>query len=892
MEALINHIFGSAPFYLDEDKSILVFKYGSESDVLLCEKKSGVAAVCLNEYIEMVNHFVIEEYKHHSYGSKVILPSALESQLWCDIYNRYGSQIFKILTGPYQVFQLLLASNSYLQISGRAVTSIIASTDTSIRPSHQFSTQNSINQSSVPSTQHSGVVSSVPSISSPKIQSSKFSLRQRNKQLKLDENNPVIKTLMFTNKSKPKTSPDRLFGGMSYTRWYQSVFKVSSASQKPCPDLKAFHKRLRNIAFSPLIEAFTQKESQTVETNRIFDSMVPHWKIKQLIKRVLMKLKVSSLLSSKNCFKKVLDRLKLIFTSNLYTIHKLSLLTQDIKLSGCQWLYTFTAHSANDRKKHLSYLLEWLTTTICYVIKYFFYVTESRVYRKRCLFFRRIYWETKVEQTFESYIDSKMLRHVTTDRKANTHLRFLPDTNKLRPILSSIKKEMTTLKLYLLHDTLSCLKVVRSDPATGLAKCTDFITHLRRFNRTKTSGRYYFAKADVTKCYDSIDRKLLMKILKTRFLQMNIDKFICKRIAVVRNNSEKPLVSYFTHVDVHLCGGRLSTPSLQDACSDYLQKKGLSSVVFVPVKNRVLSSVQVLEIIESHLNEILIEVRTSQESNHKFAMVDGIPQGSVVSSVLCDIYYGAMEMQYLVHNLQGVDYLLLRNLDDYLLLTRSESSARTFLQTLMLPELSARFSCVVKLEKTLTNISQLANQPCDKFPRSDEDQIQWCQFVINLDCLSINLPFYSVKDIHNGISYDGTAKPFAYIQNSLLKNVCVFSNPIFLDSVINDAVTLKRNITQILRLSAIKFTYLHLYLFSVSGQPGVARNPKLWFDLVVSVGRKLYKIIKNHHQRVGDVLKLDEEEVIELCFEQFLLACGSWPKLKPLREILYFNLYT
>jgi len=83
----------------------------------------------------------------------------------------------------------------------------------------------------------------------------------------------------------------------------------------------------------------------------------------------------------------------------------------------------------------------------------------------------------------------------------------------------------------------------------------------------------------------------------------------------VRNNSEKPLVSYFTHVDVHLCGGtyyvfvlcwncslfvyklyevfgwrliyaligRLSTPSLQDACSDYLQKKGLSSVVFVPV---------------------------------------------------------------------------------------------------------------------------------------------------------------------------------------------------------------------------------------------------------------------------------------------------------------------
>jgi len=54
VQLLVFYLAGSAPFYLDEDKSILVFKYGSESDVLLCEKKSGVAAVCLNEYIEVI----------------------------------------------------------------------------------------------------------------------------------------------------------------------------------------------------------------------------------------------------------------------------------------------------------------------------------------------------------------------------------------------------------------------------------------------------------------------------------------------------------------------------------------------------------------------------------------------------------------------------------------------------------------------------------------------------------------------------------------------------------------------------------------------------------------------------------------------------------------------
>ena len=59
--------------------------------------------------------------------------------------------------------------------------------------------------------------------------------------------------------------------------------------------------------------------------------------------------------------------------------------------------------------------------------------------------------------------------------------------------------------------------------------------------------------------------------------------------------------------------------------------------------------------IRQHLDNIVIEVSNdintpchqNQEQHTKYKMVNGIPQGSILSSVLCDLYYGDMENKYL-----------------------------------------------------------------------------------------------------------------------------------------------------------------------------------------------------------------------------------------------------
>src|SRR5437016_3414928 len=57
----------------------------------------------------------------------------------------------------------------------------------------------------------------------------------------------------------------------------------------------------------------------------------------------------------------------------------------------------------------------------------------------------------------------------------------------------------------------------------------------------------------------------------------------------------------------------------------------------------------------------------------------GIPQGSVVSTVLCNMFYAHLEKKKLPF-LQDADGLLLRLIDDFLFITMNRDHAKQFLQ--------------------------------------------------------------------------------------------------------------------------------------------------------------------------------------------------------------------
>src|ERR1700726_3588656 len=88
----------------------------------------------------------------------------------------------------------------------------------------------------------------------------------------------------------------------------------------------------------------------------------------------------------------------------------------------------------------------------------------------------------------------------------------------------------------------------------------------------------------------------------------------------------------------------------------------------------------------------------------------GIPQGSVLSTVLCNIFYADLEKKKLPFLLEE-DGLLLRLIDDFLFITMNREHAQSFLEHMHKGVISEdgliagfpEYGCSVNMTKSLVN---------------------------------------------------------------------------------------------------------------------------------------------------------------------------------------------
>ena len=92
-----------------------------------------------------------------------------------------------------------------------------------------------------------------------------------------------------------------------------------------------------------------------------------------------------------------------------------------------------------------------------------------------------------------------------------------------------------------------------------------------------------------------------------------------------------------------------------------------------------------LELLEEHVTNNLLKVLSCerrlniQMGKHFYRQKVGIPQGSVLSTVLCNIFYADLERKRLPF-LTDSDGLLLRLIDDFLFISMNKEHAQQFLQ--------------------------------------------------------------------------------------------------------------------------------------------------------------------------------------------------------------------
>lgn len=130
---------------------------------------------------------------------------------------------------------------------------------------------------------------------------------------------------------------------------------------------------------------------------------------------------------------------------------------------------------------------------------------------------------------------------------------------------------------------------------------------------------------------------------------------------------------------------------------------GRKNTVFIEnIVNQFRDTGEILNLLTEHVQQNMVKI-----GKKFYRQKEGIPQGSVLSSILCNLFYADLEVQHLSF-LQVGESLLLRLIDDFLLITTNPKHAKQFLQTMHdgLPAYGVR----VNPDKTLTNFEITINE--------------------------------------------------------------------------------------------------------------------------------------------------------------------------------------
>ena len=273
---------------------------------------------------------------------------------------------------------------------------------------------------------------------------------------------------------------------------------------------------------------------------------------------------------------------------------------------------------------------------------------------------------------------------------------------------------------------------------SSLFSADDMFPRLQMF-RSQLEGQgfadkpLFFAKVDVRSCFDTIPQNALMNTLDEVFTanEYSIGKYAeAKMLGGVQ--SAEPTDSAVTARVAWKYQG-MAQPAGQDLSLSQVLQAGeaitKSGKVFVDsIVRRYESRNKIVDLLRQHVQKNMVQIGKTH-----YRQKAGIPQGSIVSSLLCSFFYAELEQKVLGFvNEKGS--LLLRLIDDFLLITTKEKTARRFVEIVHagVPE----YGVAIKAEKSLVNFD--VNVGGQKIARlSSVSDFPYCGNTINTVSLDI-----------------------------------------------------------------------------------------------------------------------------------------------------------
>uniref|UniRef100_A0A6N2KEM2 Telomerase reverse transcriptase n=1 Tax=Salix viminalis TaxID=40686 RepID=A0A6N2KEM2_SALVM len=580
--------------------------------------------------------------------------------------------------------------------------------------------------------------------------------------------------------------------------------------------------------------------------------------------------------------------------------------------------------AANDLKHLLvqKWIYWFFSSLVVPLVQANFYVTESEHGKHEIYYYRKSIWEKLRNRAIsclkdQNYqcLDEASAESITGCRLFGfSKLRLLPKKNGIRMIanlkasstmpaktstseLQSFrmqKKTQSVTKVVkrehfkpvncVLRDTHAVLKGIQLNEPDKLGSSVfdynDIYRKLCQFKiclnkRSNIMPDVFIVVSDVSKAFDSIDQDKLLCVMEDVMYE---DQYLLKRFCQVISTKKS------LWVREHLMPRDQNITTGLTRFSSSLRFGSLHTVLVNQGRGRYLKREQLLFNLTEHVKRNVL-----QFDDKFYLQRKGIPQGSILSSLLCSLYYGHLERNVIFPFLEDLSrhcyqdasaigsssrdkvvssphYMLLRFIDDFLFISTSKKQAAGLFSQLRSG--FRDYNCFMNEEKFCLNLDteQVSGLQSNKLYVGEDgiSFLRWSGLLLNSCTLEVQADYtrYLNNHLNSTLTVCWQGKPRQHLERKLWNFMRPKCHPIFFDSHINSAPVVRLNIYQAFLLCAMKF---HCYVSSMSFHCHLSAT--FYSNMIEGSFRYMYDLIKRRMRSMHlgscfhPILQLEVREV-------------------------------
>jgi len=409
----------------------------------------------------------------------------------------------------------------------------------------------------------------------------------------------------------------------------------------------------------------------------------------------------------------------------------------------------------------------------------------------------------------------------------------------------------------------------------------------------------YFASVDIHRCYDNMNLCYLMDLVGD---MLGDEEYLIQKFSV--------LYPYFSlnrlrRQEIH----RVCPPEnfqLFNSIAGKLSENYSESIFVDRVKSSVVKKEDVFDLILEHLKNHIV-VTNGNFGPRFFLQKQGIPQGSILSTYLCNLYYGAVEDELMsgvfesketISNDKDTQYsgrnkfhALFRIVDDFLFITTDKEACIRFLSKMhkgiprcgvQINESKSKVNFDIETNNDNIKICPVENASIQqnyftKGNKVEQTFFPWCGLLFNTHTCEVRIDYSRFTSTHarDSLKVEVGGKGIKLYQKmiSFVRPRCI---PILYDSQVNGKDVIMINFYQAMLYSAIKTVHL-VRLSSICKSN---TNPSFLFQRILDLVNYAHNLVRSKLRNSGQVEEsggnafiMTKEETMPLGIHAFCAVC-------------------